>query len=270
MAIDVASGAVLWSRQNVGEEIEGVGFGAWGVASVRGTTAYFCAKAYVCIVDLRTGALIRPVIQLTELTRNALKQSGKYIEETVKTLVTKDDPFTAYGSVIVCDLDHDGADELLVMGSLGGFGVLASDGGVRWWRSAPLIDLAYRLGGVCDVDGDGALELGLGHSSGEFICYNAITGDEKWRIDLGPTTIDCATCDIDGDGREEFICRTTDGRLLALGVDDRGAPRIKWSMDFGYAVGNPVIIEIDGAVNVIVSVGDGRLVCVNGRAHNAE
>ena len=30
------------------------------------------------------------------------------------------------------------------------------------------------------------------------------------------------SCDIDGDGKEEFIVGTTDGRLLAIGTDEGG------------------------------------------------
>lgn len=267
MVLDAATGAVIWRRDIVGEETEGVGFGAWGLASVDGTTAYFCAKAYVCIVDLRTGELVRPIIHLTELTRDAMKAAGTYVDNGVASLVTKDDPFTAYGSVVLRDIDGDGAAELLVMGCLGGFGVLNHDGSTRWWRSTPLTDIAYRLGGVCDVDGDGALELGLGHSNGAFVCYDANTGVERWRIDLGPTTIDCATCDIDGDGRDEFICRTTDGRVLAIGVSAAGDPVIKWETRFAYAAGNPVIADItgNGSPTILAAIGDGTLVCVGAR-----
>jgi outer membrane protein assembly factor BamB len=106
--------------------------------------------------------------------------------------------------------------------------------------------------------------IGICRSNGLFYCLEESSGRELWSIDLHSTTADIAACDIDGDGKEEFIAGGTDGRLLAIGVDPAGAGVIKWSMDLGYALGNPVIADADGDgyAEILVVVGDGTLVCV--------
>jgi hypothetical protein len=266
LCMDTQSGNIEWQRDVIGEGEYGRGFGAWGIASKRGDKeGFFCAKDTFCNVDLRTGELIAKPFLLTDLTREAMKRSGTYKEEDGSVLVTANDPFSAYGSVVLRDVNNDRRDEIFIMGSLGGFGALDADKNVLWWSIAPLDDVMYRLGGIADVDGDGKFEIGIGHSNGDLRCYDALTGKEKWRMTLGFTTIDCATCDIDGDGRAEFICRTTDGRLLAVGVDEQMQPCIKWSMRFDFAVGNPVIADFngDGLPEIFVVAGDGYLYCIS-------
>jgi outer membrane protein assembly factor BamB len=124
--------------------------------------------------------------------------------------------------------------------------------------------MMLRLPGIADVYGNGTLCIGICRGTGEFVCMEAATGKELWTIDLQSTTADIASCDIDGDGKEEFIAGTTDGRLLALGVDARGAGAIKWSMTFGYSLGNPVVADADGdgLPEVMVVSGDGTLLCI--------
>jgi len=263
--IDMSNGMQLWRRQTIGEGESGRGFGAWGLASInKANEIYFCAKDLLCRIDARSGYLKSEPVLLTDLTRDEMVRRGMYDKRNPPMPVTVGDPFTAYGSVILRDVNCDGQDELFVMGSFGGFGVLDADMNVLWWHIAPMSDVLYRLGGIAEVNGGGNYSVGVGHSSGEFVCYNAITGEEEWRIDLGKTTIDCATCDIDGDGREEFICRTTNGRLLSIGLDVHEKPQIKWVLQFDYSVGNPVIADFngDGVPEIFIVAGDGWLYCV--------
>jgi hypothetical protein len=177
---------------------------------------------------------------------------------------TEKDPFTAYGSPILVDLDGDGETEILIGGCFGGFGVLRRDYSILWWKRAPFTDTMLRHPGIADIGGDGRLCIGVCHADGVFSCIEGSSGRELWSMELGTTTADIAACDIDGDGREEFIAAATDGRLLAIGSTGPGEGVIKWSLDLGFALGNPVIADADGdgRAEVLVVCGDGTLVCV--------
>ena len=149
-------------------------------------------------------------------------------------------------------------------GCFGGFGVLRDDFSILWWMQTPFTDMMLRLPGVADVRGNGRLCVGICRASGVFTCLEAATGEELWSIDLGSTTSDIAGCDIDGDGKEEFIAGTTDGRLLAIGTDASGQGVIRWCVEIGTALGNPVVADADGDgfAEVLVVSGDGTLVCI--------
>ena len=67
-----------------------------------------------------------------------------------------------------------------------------------------------------------------------------------WSIDLQSTAADIVSCDIDGDGKEEFIAGTTDGRLIAIGTDASGKGVVRWGVEIGFALGSPVIADVDG------------------------
>ena len=64
------------------------------------------------------------------------------------------------------------------------------------------------------------------------------------------------SCDIDGDGLDEFIFGTSDGRLISL-----GNPGVEWFIDFGDRVGNPIICDLDGdtKADILVPVADGNV-----------
>jgi hypothetical protein len=180
-------------------------------------------------------------------------------EQNVSTWGSEDDPFTAYGSLIITDVDGDGEDEFVVGGCMGGMGILRLDHSILWWKRREYNDLMLRLPGVADIDGDGIKEVGVGHADGNFVCYNGLDGSVKWSLNLGAVTTDIQSCDIDGDGKVEFITGTSDGRLLSIGEG-----RLKWEFDFGYSVGSPIIADFnnDGLPEVIVAVGDGYLYSV--------
>jgi outer membrane protein assembly factor BamB len=106
--------------------------------------------------------------------------------------------------------------------------------------------------------------IGACRSNGIFLCLDAATGRVLWEIDLHTTMADVAACDIDGDGKEEFIAGTTDGHLIAIGADAAGRGVVRWSVALGFALGNPVVADVDGdgLSEVLVACGDGTLVCV--------
>jgi outer membrane protein assembly factor BamB len=124
--------------------------------------------------------------------------------------------------------------------------------------------MMLRLPGIADVHGDGRLCIGICRANGTFSCLEGTTGKELWSLDLRSTTADIVSCDIDGDGKEEFIAGTTDGRLIAIGTDVSGKGAIRWSVNIGFALGSPVVADVDGdgCCEVLVVSGDGSLVCV--------
>jgi hypothetical protein len=261
---------ILWHRREFGEGEWGRGIGPWSAYSLlqrqgQRPTALFLAKDYLCQVDVSTGEFVRDPWILWRATNSVMNQPDWDFDKTHEADFggTKD-PFTAYGSPILVDMDHDGREEILIGGCFGGFGLLRDDYTIVWWMQTPFTDMMLRLPGVADVFGDGNLCVGICRSNGVFHCLEGTTGRTLWSIDLKTNAADVVTCDIDGDGREEFIVGTTDGRLLAIGVDESGQGTIRWSVPFGYALGSPVVADVDGdgASEVLVVTGDGSLVCI--------
>lgn len=264
LCIDLATGKGKWRRKEVGEGEYGRGFGPWGLTTAvhdlsHATEALFLAKDTLCHFDSSSGEWKHSPWVLREATMEVMKKAGT-LDISPESLASNTDPFTAYGSLIVCDVNGDGIEEFIVAGCFGALGVMDREHRILWWKSVPLADLSMRYPGVADVDNDGIIELGVGYSQGDFVCYSAVSGDAKWRINLGSITSDIVSCDIDGDGHPEFIAGTADGRLLVIG----NGGVIKWSHDFGYSVGFPVIADFDedGLPEILVAVGDGWLYSV--------
>jgi hypothetical protein len=265
--------STLWHRQQFGEGEWGRGTGPWGAFSLlqqggSKPTVLFLAKDYLCQLDVRTGEFVREPWILWRATNSVMNQPDWDFDKAHEADFggTKD-PFSAYGSPILVDMDHDGRDEILVAGNFGGFGLLRDDYSIIWWMQTPFTDMMLRLPGIADVMGDGHLCVGICRSNGVFYCLEGTTGKILWSIDLHSNAADIVSCDIDGDGREEFIVGTTDGRLLAIGTDAAGTGMIRWSVPLGYALGNPVVADVDGdgSCEVLVVSGDGSLVCIGAK-----
>jgi outer membrane protein assembly factor BamB len=269
IAIDLENNE-RWRRVEYGEGEWGRGVGPWSAPSVvQGKDGrphmLFLAKDLLCRIDAFSGEWVRDPWILWRATNSVMNQPDwDFTKDRQADFGSEKDPFTAYGSPIVLDADRDGKDEILIAGCFGGFGVLRDDYGVVWWMRTPFTDMMLRLPGIADVHGDGRLCIGTCRSNGTFLCLEAATGKELWHIDLGTTTADVAACDIDGDGKEEFIAGTTDGRLIAIGTDGAGRGIIRWSIELGFTLGNPVVADAngDGMSEILVACGDGTLVCV--------
>jgi hypothetical protein len=259
-----------WYLKEYGEGEWGRGVGPWSAYSIApaGDTpphVLFLAKDLLCRLDSRTGQWIREPWLLWRATNSVMNQPDwDFTKDRQVDFGSERDPFTAYGSPILADLNGDGIDEILVAGCFGGLGVLRADNTILWWMRTPFTDTMLRLPGLADLNGDGRLCVGIGRSNGVFACVDGATGTELWSIALGTTTTDTVSCDIDGDGKEEFITGTTDGRLIAIGADGRGRGVIRWSVDLGFAMGNPMIADIngDGRAEGVALCGDGRLICI--------
>jgi hypothetical protein len=260
ICLDYDSQKIVWQRKEVGSGDDGRGFGPYGLFSHfinnGEPEAFLLAKDTFCHFKVRTGEYIGEPILLKKFTEVALREKGMF-NITGGNLSTNSDPFSAYGSITIADVNNDKIDEYCVLGCFSGFGILDRNHTPLWWKSTPLSDLCMRYPGLADIDNDGCLELGVGHINGEFKCYSAKDGSLKWEVDLKTITSDIVTCDIDNDGFIEFIFGTSDGRLIALG--DKG--RIKWETKFSTSMGNPIIVDFDGdgLAEIFVVSGDGYL-----------
>ena len=66
------------------------------------------------------------------------------------------------------------------------------------------------------------------------------------------------SCDIDGDGKQEFVFGTSHGALYAVG-DENNTARIVWKTALSGAAGAPILADVtgDGASDAIVPTADG-------------
>ena len=263
-------GKTKWHLTQHGEGEWGRGMGPWSAYSSlpRGDgsfSLYFLAKDMVCEIDPATGRWLHEPWLLWHATTVAMGQPDwDFTKDRLELFGTVKDPFTAYGSAVLVDVDGDGEEELVIGGCFGGMGVLKKDHSVLWWMQTPFTDVMMRVAGVADLSGSGKMGVGICHASGQFVCYDGRTGKELWTCQLGASASDTVSCDIDGDGREEFIVGTADGKLLAIGEGENGIGRIKWSVDLGAAVGTPTIADAcgSGRPQVLAVAGDGVLYCI--------
>ncbi|MDP4200462.1 MAG: VCBS repeat-containing protein [Bacteroidota bacterium] len=260
LAFLIATGEVLWRKDRIGIGEYGRGVGPWGTAALllkdRRSIAVFCAKDSLCRLDLETGELLSVPKLLTDYTAEVLKSEQLLKAQNLTTQSSIDDPFTAYGSPTLI------GDDLVISGAFGGFGVIQKSSQARWWKRAPFGDILYRLPGIGDVDGDGQLEFAQAHGDGCVRIYDYTTGVERTCVDLQATATDILTVDFDGDGREEFVFGTNDGRLIAVGWTGNEIA-VKSVYDSGVAMGSPIAADLDGdgASEIYVVSADGLLTC---------
>jgi outer membrane protein assembly factor BamB len=260
-ALDFETGKILWQIKTVNEGEYGKGFGPYSFSSYLKTSpaqidTFLMAKDDICHFNAIDGKFIKDPQLMMHITAIPMKEKGVY-DVSQECLGTNKDPFTAYGAVILADVNNDGREEMLCVGCFNGMGVMDLEHNVLWWQQVPLSDLCMRFPGVTDIDNDGFIELGVGHLNGDFICHNAKDGSEKWRINLGTSTSDIITGDIDGDGFNEFIFGTADGRLMAIGNNGE----IKLEQKYNYSVGCPIMFDFDGDGHseLLFVTGDGYI-----------
>lgn len=114
---------------------------------------------------------------------------------------------------------------------------------------------------------DGNWLIGYGRQNGSFACVNAGDGSVRWELPIEATCSDAVSCDIDGDGLQEFVFGTSHAELLAV-RDDNGAPKTVWTSKLTGAAGAPIVADIsgDGKSDVVVPSADGYVTLFQAQA----
>jgi outer membrane protein assembly factor BamB len=102
--------------------------------------------------------------------------------------------------------------------------------------------------------------MGFGRQNGQFACLNVADGSLRWNMEIGASCSDPAVCDIDGDGRQEFIFGTSHGMLYAVGDEDR-KPHVLWNVQLDAGLGAPILADIDGdgKSDIVIPAEDGTV-----------
>lgn len=87
--------------------------------------------------------------------------------------------------------------------------------------------------------------MGFGRQNGKFACINVSDGSLRWEFDAGGSCSDVVGCDIDGDGRQEFIFGTSHGAICAVG-DDNGKLQIVWTLETHVGESSPILADVVG------------------------
>lgn len=136
----------------------------------------------------------------------------------------------------------------------------------KWYRLPIVGEMHAGAEGFLQTP-DGRWLMGFGRQDGTFVCLDVETGQVRWKVPLQATASDVSACDIDGDGRQEFVFGTSHGDLYAL-ADHDGKPRLAWKAHFPARVDTPVLADVDGdgASEILVAMGDGNLCLLRPRA----
>ncbi len=162
------------------------------------------------------------------------------------------------GKVMVADLDGDGAKESLVTHTEMVLAYKHRGGRSQMMWRTETGDGVTCLPALADTNGDGVLELGLAGCRGGFRSVDPKTGKVIWKI-AGGASSNCVACDVDGDGREEFLY--ADGRLLRAVMDGR----VTWEISLPAVVTQLAVADVDGdgASEVLAGADDGKMYCID-------
>ena len=107
---------------------------------------------------------------------------------------------------------------------------------------------------------DDAWFMAFSRQNGNFACVNVADGSVRWELPLEAATTDTITCDINGDGAQEFLFGTSHGDFYAV-ADEGDKPKIVWKTALGAAAGTPIAADLngDGVSEIVVPTADGCL-----------
>jgi hypothetical protein len=144
-------------------------------------------------------------------------------------------------------------------------GVMTAHARPLWYRLPEVGEARTGAEGFLRLP-DGRWLMGFGRQNGRFACVEVATGKLRWELPIDAAASDVSACDIDGDGRPEFLFGTSHGDLYAVG-DEGDHARVLWKVHFPASVGMPVIADVDGdgAPEILAVTGDGYLCLLRGR-----
>ena len=162
------------------------------------------------------------------------------------------------GKILVADLDDDGVKETLVTHP-GMLIVFKHHDQRNWivWRTEPGDGITI-LPAIADTDGDGVFELGLPGCRDGFRCVDPKTGRVLWNM-VGSASSNCVACDIDSDGREEFLY--ADGELLRAVRNGK----VVWEVNLPANITQLAIADVDGdgTSEILAGAEDGKMYCID-------
>ena len=137
-------------------------------------------------------------------------------------------------SIMVDDLDRDGAPEIVTGDTAGTVVCLSGEGELLWSYGNTLGNVLCPASG--DLDGDGMKEVLIAGDKSALICLSH-DGKEQWRLGDDTTGASAVVWNLDGDAGQEIIAAI--GKELTV-VNSDGAIRWKYMMKS----------EVDSAITV--------------------
>jgi len=100
--------------------------------------------------------------------------------------------------------------------------------------------------------------MGFGRQNGNFACLNVTDGSVRWELPVEASCTDVATCDVDGDGNQEFIFGTSHGTLYAV-RDGGDHSEILWQVPLSAGAGPPIVADVndDQRSDIVIPTADG-------------
>ena len=167
-----------------------------------------------------------------------------------------------FGVPVAGDFEQPGKPSVLFTGR-SMTGLVRPDGKLVWWDALDKSAQHYAVG---DFDGDRKLEVvGLGYDDG-IRCYDAATGQIKWRMAMPWTGVvrGVISGDINSDGRDEVVLTVAD-RLVCIGDKQDGTQgQVLWELKMPSLLGSPAIVDLGDRQggSILVQGEDGYVYCV--------
>lgn len=181
-----------------------------------------------------------------------------------------------YGQPVQTDLDGDGQDEMIILGTQVGALALEPDLSVRW--EGTVGDALRGPGGVVPSGAATIVAQGRTHDF-RLAFLDGVSGEVLGEVALaGGAVVDLASLDPDTlqpaitavvpvealgpAGVPGFLVAADDGALYAVNAVTR---TLIWSAQLGAALGAPALVDVDGDGDgeIVVGVGTGHVVVVD-------